>query len=77
MNQALTYQAEMQFVVVAKNCGVAYMLLGKPEMYLPMIERATTMLNFMSYASSFQVLITLQDWPKATLDFVHIHKLFA
>ena len=32
-------RAKMHLVTCAKNCGVAYMLLDKPELALPMIDR--------------------------------------
>jgi hypothetical protein len=30
----------MHLVTCTKNCGVAYMMLDKPELALPMIDRA-------------------------------------
>lgn len=33
-------RAKMHLVTCTKNCGVAYMMLDKPELALPMIDRA-------------------------------------
>lgn len=46
-------RAKMHLVTCTKNCGVAYMMLDKPELALPMIDRAVELQQSLWDANAF------------------------